>query len=84
MARGIKAFRTDSMMLSEPFWKPMENRTICREAVVLGFIALTTCDGSSESAKHAEPDERTVSGRDGRRLILLQHVGRDQSPGHDP
>ena len=34
-----------------------ENRIICREAVESGFIALTTCDGSSESAKHAEPDD---------------------------
>ena len=33
-----------------------ENRIICREAVESGFIAFTTCDGSSESAKQAEPD----------------------------
>jgi len=33
-----------------------ENRIICRDAVESGFIAFTTCDGSSESAKQAEPD----------------------------
>lgn len=37
-----------------------ENRIICREAVESGFIALTTCDGSSESARHAEPDDAQI------------------------
>jgi hypothetical protein len=34
-----------------------EKRILCREAAESGFIALITCDDSSESAKHAEPDE---------------------------
>jgi hypothetical protein len=42
-----------------------ENRIICRDAIESGLIALITCDGSSESARHAEPDEggRSVGGR---------------------
>lgn len=36
---------------------PSENRIICREAADSGFIALTTCEGSSESARQAEPEE---------------------------
>jgi hypothetical protein len=39
------------------FVESSENRIICREAVESGFIALTTCDGSSESARQAEPDD---------------------------
>ena len=34
-----------------------ENRIICREAADSGFIALITCEGSSESARQAEPDD---------------------------
>jgi hypothetical protein len=33
-----------------------ENLIICRDAAVSGFIALITCEGSSESARQAEPD----------------------------
>jgi len=36
---------------------PIENLIICRDAVDSGFIALTTCGGSSESARQAEPDD---------------------------
>jgi len=34
-----------------------ENRIICRDAAVSGCIALMTCEGSSESARQAEPDD---------------------------
>lgn len=34
-----------------------EKRIICRDAADSGFIALTTCEGSSESAKHADPED---------------------------
>ena len=37
-----------------------EKRIISREAGDPGFIALMTCDGSSESARHAEPDEAQI------------------------
>jgi hypothetical protein len=39
---------------------PTEKRIIPRDAVESGFIALITCEGSSESAKHAEPDEAQI------------------------
>jgi hypothetical protein len=42
------------------FSKSSENRIICREAADSGFIAFTTCDGSSESARHADPDEAQI------------------------
>ena len=35
---------------------PSDSRIICREATESGFMALITCDASSESARHAEPD----------------------------
>ena len=33
----------------------IENLIFCRDAAVSGFIALITCEGSSESARHAVP-----------------------------
>jgi hypothetical protein len=38
------------------FSNPNEKRISCRAAADSGFIALTTCEGSSESARQAEPD----------------------------
>jgi hypothetical protein len=32
----------------------IENLIICLDAAVFGFIALNTCEGWSESARHAE------------------------------
>ena len=34
---------------------PREKRIICRPAALIGFIARMTCEGSSESARQAEP-----------------------------
>jgi len=39
------------------FSNPSEKRILCREAADSGFIALTTGDGLSEFARHAEPED---------------------------
>jgi len=49
-------------MVEAEYWAPSENRIICREALESGFIALMTCEGSCESAWHAEPDEAQMPG----------------------
>jgi len=37
-----------------------EKRIICRNALESGFIALITCDGSSESAWQTGPDKAQI------------------------
>jgi hypothetical protein len=50
---ALKAFLTSAVV----FAVSNEKRIICLEATDSGFIALTTCDGSSELARHADPED---------------------------
>jgi hypothetical protein len=45
------------LISSAVFDTSSEKRIICRDATDSGFILLITCEGSSESARQAEPDE---------------------------
>ena len=63
MHRLLTAFSTAARMTFMLGWVPSapnENLIICREAADSGFMALMTCDGSSESARQAEPDEAQI------------------------
>ena len=42
--------------------RPRENRTICRDAALSGFIARTTWEGSSEAARQARQAEADGAG----------------------
>jgi hypothetical protein len=50
-----------------------ENRIICREAAVSGFIALMTCDASSEPARQTEPKDPQMSSTSSKK----EHFGLD-------
>jgi hypothetical protein len=53
LSTAFKAALTSAAVFSGP----SEKRIICRDAADSGFIAFTTWDGSSESARHAEPED---------------------------
>jgi hypothetical protein len=59
----LTAVTTASAAAATSVWVvsfPNENRTIWREAALSGFIARTTWEGSSESARQAEPADAQI------------------------